>query len=112
MQAHPDASQVDVRPMGLVMQVPSRVSLNPYKHLPGVSLNTSERSLVMFGKLSTMHLKGWRPSMSKGDSESMYTKYSFADSFEQSHILFDRLLNIHSAMESTDELVVTFFGQQ
>jgi len=50
--------------------------------------------------------------MSKGDSESMYTKYSFADSFEQSHILFDRLLNIHSAMESTDELVVTFFGQQ
>ncbi len=29
---------------GLVMQVPSRVSLNPYKHLPGVSLKTSERS--------------------------------------------------------------------
>lgn len=43
--------------MKLVMQVLLRVSLNSYKHLLNVSFKISERSLVMFKKFSTMHLK-------------------------------------------------------
>jgi len=61
IQTHLDTSHRDARQLGLIMQVPSSVSLNPYKHLPGVSLETHERSLVIFGKLNTMHLQGLAP---------------------------------------------------
>ena len=36
-------------------------SLNPCKHLPGVSLKTSKRLPVIFGKLNTMHVQGLAP---------------------------------------------------
>ena len=61
IQPHLEASHMDVRPLGLIKQVPSSVSLNPCKHLPGVSLKTYERSPVIFGKLNTMHLQGLAP---------------------------------------------------
>ena len=63
-------------------QVPSRVSLNSYKHLSGVSLNISERSLVMFGKLSTMQLKGFMSKLSeKGTTRGslLYSIENFGD---------------------------------
>ncbi len=57
-------------------QISSKVSLNSYKHLSDVSLNISERSLVMFEKLSTMQLKKFMSKLSKKSTTRESLLYS------------------------------------